>query len=78
MNYYATKITAIDPKDGVLKTWTGIDIPALSFEDAEKYCQENGLGYCKVTGKIVSVIPTDEKYNPLFDKEIDMSKVGMN
>ena len=44
MNYYATQIQAIDPKDGVLKTWAGQNVPALSFKDAEKYCQTNELG----------------------------------
>ena len=78
MNYYATQIQAIDPKDGVLKTWAGKNVPALSFKDAEKYCQTHELGYCKVVGQLISVIPTDEKYNPLFEREIEMWKVVMN
>lgn len=68
---FTTEIDAIDPKTGELKNWGGPNVPGISFADAEEYCQKNGLGYCTVTGILVAEIPTDENYNPLFDKMID-------
>jgi hypothetical protein len=52
---FITEIQAIDPETGDLKTWAGPKIKAISYADAEAYCQNNGLGYCKVVGKLVSV-----------------------
>lgn len=50
---FTTIIKAIDPKDGELKTWCGPYIEALSFTDAQRQCELNGLGYCKVDGVLV-------------------------
>lgn len=50
MNQYTTTIRAIDPHTGDIVTWNGPAIPGRTFEDAEMYCQANGLGYCKVDG----------------------------
>ena len=58
MKKFTTKIKAIDPTDGEMKTWNGPRIDAISFKDAEYFCQENGLGYCEVDGILVSEIPT--------------------
>lgn len=55
---FTTKIKAIDYIDGELKTWGGPIIEAISYKDAEYFCQENGLGYCEVDGILVSEIPT--------------------
>lgn len=52
MKQFATEIQAIDPKDGKLKRWVGPPIPANTWEEAEDYCQKNGLGYCEVTGQL--------------------------
>ena len=53
---YTTEIVAICPISGHLVRWCGPYIEAESFEDADNYCQENGLGYCKVTGLLVEEI----------------------
>lgn len=74
MNLYTTEIRAIDPTDGELKTWCGPNIPAISFSDAKAYCQHNGLGYCKVTGKLVTEIGTkieNGRIVPDFNNVID-------
>ena len=55
MNHYTTKIKAINPLTGILTEYCGPFIPGISFEDAENYCQLNGLGYCKVVGKLIEV-----------------------
>ena len=52
MNVYVTEIKAIDPTTGEMLVWAGPNVPGDSFEAAEKYCQENGLGYCKVVGQL--------------------------
>jgi len=56
MKLFTTQIKAIDPRDGKLKTYSGQHVPGLSFEDAEMYCQQNGLGYCKVTGELITEV----------------------
>lgn len=58
MKYWSTNIIAIDPLDVVLKNWTGPAVPGINKEDAEQYCQVNGLGYLHVIGERVGYIPT--------------------
>ena len=58
MNHYTTEIEAINPLTGLITLWCGPNIPAISFSDAEDYCQRNGLGYCRVTGLLMEEIPT--------------------
>lgn len=53
---FTTEIKAIDPKDGKLKTWGGEVVEAETWEEAEQWCQENGKGYLKVTGKFIEEI----------------------
>ena len=55
MRYY-TEFQAIDPKDGVLKTWEGEHIEAESFEEAKRYC-EKYKGHLRVFGKLIQEIP---------------------
>lgn len=57
MKTFVTKIKAIDYKTGELKTWLGQYIQAETKEEAQKYCNENGLGYCEVTDELVTEIP---------------------
>ena len=60
MNLYTTEIIAICPTTGELLKWGGPRVPGISFKDAEDFCQRNGLGYCRVKGKLVADIPTTE------------------
>lgn len=57
MDKYITEITAVDPVDGNIKRWMGPYIEAESFDAAQQYCVDNGLGYCLVTGRYVDEIP---------------------
>jgi hypothetical protein len=59
MNQYTTLIHAVCPHDGQIKTYFGPNIPAISFADAEDYCERNGLGYCKVLGLLVAEVSED-------------------
>lgn len=52
MRWWETNIMAIYQETGKLSRWMGPDVPGKTKSDAEKYCKENGLGYCKVTGVI--------------------------
>ena len=40
-----------------MKLWGGPNIEAETQKAAEEYCQENGLGYCKVIGELIEEIP---------------------
>lgn len=53
MQKYTTTIKAICPIDGKLKTYAGPHVPGISFATAQEYCNQNGLGYCKVDGILV-------------------------
>ena len=53
MKPYATEIKAICPKTGELLKWCGCIVYAHSWEEAEQWLQNNGMGYCKVIGELV-------------------------
>lgn len=55
MKKYTTKIRAIDPTDGKLKTWSGPYIDANTKDEAVQYCKEH-LGYCKVDGQLLCTV----------------------
>ena len=77
MKLFVTEIQAINPLTGELTTWDGPHIPAISWSDAEAYCQENGLGYCKVIGILLAEIPTKaDGWTPDWGKmvEFDLDK----
>lgn len=59
MKKYVTIIMAIDPTTGDMCKWMGPYITAESFQDAQDYCNSNGLGYCEVDGELCGEI--DEK-----------------
>jgi hypothetical protein len=59
---WVTSIEAKCVKTGEMHKFMGPYVPGFSFEDAEKYCQANGLGYCRVVGEFI-------KETPFIDKE---------
>ena len=52
MNIYLTEIQAIDPQNGELCKFCGPRIKAKSKKDAQKFCDNNGFGYCKIIGRL--------------------------
>lgn len=54
MKKWATKIIAVDWRDGEVYDWCGPDIEAPSEKLAQEYCDKNGMGYCKVIGELLS------------------------
>ena len=65
MRYFTTELQAIDPADGILKTWQGPHVQAISFDDAKRYCISEGLGYLRVTGILLKEV--DEETDETID-----------
>lgn len=79
MKQFVTSIQAIDSKTGELKNWGGPNVPGISERDARHYCDNNGLGYCKIDGELVAEIPCKEgTHKPDFDGTIDYEQPSMN
>lgn len=76
---YVTEIKAIKPSTGELINYCGPEVPGISFQDAQDYCERNGLGYCKVIGLLVAEIPCKEgTYEPDFNNMIDYENTKLN
>lgn len=79
MRMWATLIKAVDPTDGTVKQWHGPNVPGINLEDAEIYCQQNGLGYCEILGELECEIPCKEgTIEPDFGKMTDFNKIKYN
>jgi hypothetical protein len=72
---WSTLIKAIDPNTGDLKLYSGPIITSISKAIAINWCYEN-CGYLEVSDEVVSIIPADEKYNPLWDKKQDFDNLN--
>lgn len=59
MRKFTTELRAIDPQDGEIKTWQGPHIESVSFDEARRYCDSNGLGYLKIAGVLVAEVELD-------------------
>lgn len=59
MKKFVTLIQAIDPKDGVLKTFYGDYIEAENEEKAQEILNKTERGYMKVSGGFVKEEDTD-------------------
>jgi hypothetical protein len=79
MTLYVTEIKAISPNTGELTTFLGPNVPGISEQDAQDYCENNGLGYCKVIGELIAEIPCKEgTYEPDWNKMIDYENERLN
>ena len=79
MNLYVTEIKALCPHTGEMKTYCGQEVQGISLEDAQNYCDTNGLGYCKVIGLLVAEIPCkDGTHEPDWDNEVDFENKNIN
>ena len=59
MKKFVTLIQAIDPKDGVLKTFYGDYIEAENEEKAQEIIDNSEKGYLKLSGELIEEIHTD-------------------
>lgn len=51
MKKFTTSVEAINPHTGELNLFNGPVIEAVSWEQAQYNCDNNGLGYCRVDGE---------------------------
>ena len=54
MKTFYTIIKAICPKSGETKTYEGLKIISTNVDEAQEYCDNNGLGYCRVIGEFIT------------------------
>lgn len=47
---FVTEISALEASTGEMRKWAGENVYAETFEDAQKWCDEN-KGYLKVVGQ---------------------------
>lgn len=59
---WVTYIKAINPKTGEMCLWLGPYVNGETMEDAQKWCDLNGLGYCEVVSEFVSEIDYNLAY----------------
>ena len=79
MKKWVTEIKAIDPRDGILKTWHGEFIEAPTKKLAQDWCNNNERGYLNVTGELLAIIPTKQDgYTPDYYKKIDYENINLN
>lgn len=80
MNLYTTIIRAICPKDGTLKNYSGQRVKGNTIEDAQRYCDTNGLGYYKVDALLVTDIPLmeDIPFIPDFENVVRWDVINQN
>lgn len=67
MKKWTTKIIAVHPKTKELFIWMGPYVDGETAEDAQKFCDENGLGYCEVDCEFIGEIGWD---SALFAKTL--------
>jgi len=65
---FTTRLKAIDPKDGILKDWSGERIVAETEKEAIEWCSEN-RGYLKVDGQLEEELEmTKEDWKIIMEK----------
>ncbi len=72
---WSTLIKAIDPHTGDLKLYSGPLITSISKDIAIEWCFQN-CGYLDVSDEVVSIIPCDENYNPIWERKQDFDNLN--
>lgn len=70
MNIYTTEIIAVNPVTNELCKFSGPNVQGLTWQDADRYCQENELGYCKVNGLLISEIDEQTGIEVFYNQQI--------
>lgn len=79
MKYWVTTIKAINPRTSLLDNWIGPNVPGISKKDAERYCQQNGLGYCQIAGELIAEGYIDPKTGKIDkNKTTDYETISQN
>ncbi len=77
MPLYTTTIMAVSPKTGKVTEYSGPHVPGISFADAKDYCEKNGLGYCRVSGRLLVEVPMVNG-KPDWPNKIDYDTMTLN
>jgi hypothetical protein len=73
---WATEIKAKSPIDAAMKTYCGPNVPGETQEEAQEYCEANGLGYCWVIGQLIAEIPCIEgTFEPDWNNQINYKEI---
>lgn len=79
MKLWVTEIKAVKPSTGELINFCGPEVPGINLQDAQNYCENNGLGYCKVIGELIAEIPCKEdSCEPDFENMADYENTQLN
>jgi hypothetical protein len=73
MKKWLTYIKAVNPQNGELCLWVGPLAIGETIQDAQKWCNNNGFGYCQVVGEFVAEIDYNLAYfaSTLLDSSIN-------
>lgn len=55
---FVTQITAMDPKTGMLRSYSGPHIIAVDKKEAQGLIDNTGQGYCEIIGELIGMIDT--------------------
>ena len=70
--WWVTEVKAKSPIDASMRSYGGPNVPGNTLEDAQEYCEKNGLGYCWVVGQLIAEIPCKEgTFEPDWDSQIN-------
>ena len=76
---WTTEVEATCPNSGKAKRYCGPTVKAISPRLAQEFCNQNGLGYCKVVGELVAEIATHKDgVSPDFNNRIDFGNSQLN
>ena len=56
MKLWTTEIWAYRMGKKELRKWQGPNVPGIDIADAQRYCNENGLGYCRVVSELIAEV----------------------
>jgi len=64
VRHWSTRILAATPETHEsevldLREYTGPVVPGITLEDAQRYCNTHGLGYCRVIGEHIAEVDYD-------------------
>lgn len=79
MKQYTTQLRAVSATTGQLTTYCGPHAKGISMQDAQDYCEREGMGYLVVTGELVAEIPCKKDSNkPDWDARKDYENINLN
>lgn len=82
MKLFCTEMWALpwwDNNSDMVVKFAGPNVPGIDEKTAQEYCDNNGLGYCKVVGELIAEIPCKEgTHEPDFSNMMDYQNIQNN